>query len=276
MKIAFVMRQSPDWGVLAADYEAGGQIDPCRYKPQPDLPGFPPRIEESIAAWNQRFELNYFRCRQRLKEITLGLMAGMPDSELLAQSSLAAGAETLRNSRTLLFYMDDDDWFAPDIRERLQGLDLGDIDVAVFPLVRIGQPVYTFIRQAEPARIVIGERLNFRFRYQTNNYGVVLERMAPDSWAALKDHSDASRYADLHNLTDGYFDRIISATSKTPCSATALATVLKLQKHSAAIVRRYVDALRATAIPDGVSWLRAPLRQTVELFDAVVKSARPV
>src|ERR1700689_5607709 len=68
--IVFVRRQSPDWATLAGDYEADKFIDPSRYRPPPGLPGFPEDIAGCIRVWNDTFSLNFFRCRQILKDLS--------------------------------------------------------------------------------------------------------------------------------------------------------------------------------------------------------------
>ena len=276
MKIAFVFRQSPDWASLAADYESGKTIDIYRYKPRHDISGFPQRIDKWIAAWNRRFGLNFFRCRQILKNIAVELVARIPDSQLMAEGEISLYADAIVKYGPLIYYLDDDDWFDPDIQHRLSGLDMHAIDVAVFPLVRFGQKIFTFVRENETAEIVIGERRNFSFRYHTNNYGIRSGRVPFSDLLYLKDHVEASGYADRNALTDGYFDLIVSATNKTPCSASSLPALFERPEQTLSILRRYVDGLKSVPIPDRMPWLYEPIGRTVGLFEELIESARPM
>ena len=276
MNIAFISRQSPDWASLAADYESGKRLDLYRYKPRHDIPGFPKHIEKWIGAWNRRFGLNFFRCRQILKETAMDLVARVPDSKLMSEADVSVRAYEIGQSESIVFYLDDDDWFDPDLQQRLTELDLDGIDVAVFPLVRLGREVFTFVRAGEAADIVIGERHDFDFRYQTNNYGIRAGRVPLEALPYLKDHVEGSGYADRIALTDGYFDRIVSATNKTPCSASGLPALFDRPDRTVSLIRGYVDGLRAVPIPDSLMWLNEPIDRTIGLFEELIDSARPL
>jgi hypothetical protein len=82
-KIVFVLRQSPDWSALAADYEAGREIEERRYKPPVSIPAFPEQIVKHIADWNTLFGLNFFRCREILKGIATIYLKNINDSEVI-------------------------------------------------------------------------------------------------------------------------------------------------------------------------------------------------
>lgn len=272
--LVFLIRQSPNWGALANDYEAGRAIDVRRFKPCRDIPGFPQRIEYLISSWNRLFGLNFFRCRQILKEIALNTVRCIPGSRVVAQQNYPLLAEEIATSRALIFYMDDDDWFAPDMRTRVAGIDLGMAHIAVFPLVRLERATYTFVRPGEPVATAIGSCRNFDFRFQTNNYGIRADRVPRWHIPYLSDHVEGSVYADRQRLTDVYFDRIISATSKTPCSASSLPGLFEKPDQAIELIRQYADALRGLPVPASASWLGKPMQETLALFDRVIASAQ--
>ena len=153
--------------------------------------------------------------------------------------------------------------------ERLSVIDLDQSQVAVFPLVRLGEDNFTFVRRAEAARAVVGARRNFGHRFQTNNYGISSRIALSGHLPHLKDHVLASIYADQHNLSDIYFDVIISATNKTPCSANTIGALLTNQPEYRIFIRRYVESLRRLQIPPELGWMTEPVNETIKLFSEV-------
>jgi hypothetical protein len=264
--IIFVRRQSPDWGRLAHDYRAGMPIDPSRYKPRSKVPGFPDDIVACIEAWNETFAVDFFRCRQMLKEISERSLHQIRKATIISEDGLDQLPTMIGGHQVLLFFFDDDDWFAPDTFERLSVLDLGQCDIAVFPLVRFGMDSFTFVRSGEAARVIVGTRRNFGHRFQTNNYGISSRIALSGHLPHLQDHVLGSVYADQENLRDTYFDLPISATNKTPCSANAIGGLRSDPPEYRAFVRRYVENLRRLQIPRKLEWMTGPLRETLDLF----------
>jgi hypothetical protein len=175
----------------------------------------------------------------------------------------------IAESESLLFFFDDDDLFSPDTFERLSTLDLAQCDIAVFPLVRLGEDIFTFVRRNENARVLVGTRRNFGYRFQTNNYGISSRVALSEHLPHLKDHILGSVYANRQDLHDAYFDVLISATNKTPCSANIIGELPANQTQYRAFVRRYVDNLRRLEIPSELRWLNEPLDKTIELFAGI-------
>jgi hypothetical protein len=271
-QIILVRRRSPDWRGLACDYEAGLPIDPLRYKPT-DVPGLPEDLPLCIRLWNQIFRANLFRCRQRLKAISERTLARVEGALVISEDQLRDLPAIAGRSRFMLFFFDDDDLFAPDMIDILSAVDLGDCDVAVFPLVRLGDHSYTFVRGDRPARVVVGRRQNFRYRFQTNNYGISSKIAFSRHLEYLKEHARGSVYADAQKLSDSYFDVVLSATNKTPCSLAMIRTLPSNPQEYLSYVRRFVQNLRQLNVPPEVDWLNEPLEETAMLFDSAVGNA---
>jgi hypothetical protein len=271
-QIILVRRRSPDWSSLAGDYEAGLPIDPLRYKPT-DVPGLPEDLPLCIRLWNTIFAVNFFRCRQTLKEISERTLARVEGAVVISEDQLHDLPATAGNSRFMLFFFDDDDLFAPDMIDKLSAVELGDCDVAVFPLVRLGDYSYTFVRGDRPARIVVGRRQDFRYRFQTNNYGISSKTALSRHLEHLKEHALASVYADDQKLSDSYFDVVLSATNKSPCSLAMIRTLPSSRSEYRRYVRRYVENLWQLNVPSEVDWLKEPLKETATLFESAAVSA---
>jgi hypothetical protein len=267
--IVFVRRQSPDWEALTRDHEAGIHIDPCRYIPDTEIPGFPNDIAACIQAWNNTFSMNFFRCRQTLKNISEHSVRQVRNSIFITQDKIGELPSLVAGARFLLFFFDDDDWFAPDIFERLAALDLGRCDIAVFPLIRLGDRIFTFVRDDESACVTVGPRRHFDHRFQTNNYGISSQLASPGILHNLRDHVLGSCYADEQNFRDKYFDVLISATNKTPCSANTIGALLTDPRAYRAGIGHYVNNLQQLDLPPPVGWMAEPVGETVKLFSTV-------
>jgi hypothetical protein len=261
-RLVFVTRQSPDWQSLAADYAAGTPIDPARFIPPIPVPGFPENLAELIGLWNSRMGIDFFNCRAALKRITDDSIAKIPGA--LRLSYEIAHERIRRGDNCMVFFHDDDDWFAPDMAERVP---ITDSDVCVFPLVRLqGPDTLTFVHPAMPARLIVGRRENSRMRYLSNNYGIMGRACDAETLFAMKDHVLASRYANVRCLRDTYTDQIVSATAKTPVAASMLKKFLFSPKQARIEIRRYVLGLRALQIPDGLDWIAARVPILIDLF----------
>jgi hypothetical protein len=268
--LLFVRRQSPDWAGLARDHEAQIPIDPLRFVPHSMVPGFPDNITDCIRVWNQCFPINFFRCRQILSEIAERGLRQVRDARVVPLGAIDQVPAMVMQSASLVFFTDDDDWFSPNAVELLAGLDPGKSDIIVFPLIRLGEDSFTFVRQGEPARLVVGRRRDFGHRFQTNNYGITARTAGSEHLRYLKDHVLGSVYADQQDLRDTYFDVLISATSKTPCSANLIGALPHDPPAYHTFMRRYVNNLERLVIPAELSWMTEPLGKTVALFQAIL------
>ncbi|MSP03161.1 MAG: hypothetical protein EXR07_19255 [Acetobacteraceae bacterium] len=267
-RIVFARRQSPDWEALARDHEAGQLVDPVRYMPPPEVPGFPPDLPLCIRTWNNVFPVNFFRCRAILKRISEDCLGPIGPSVLMSADRLSELAAIVGDQRFFLFFFDDDDWFAPDIFARLTSLDLERCEIAVFPLVRFGNDIITFVREGQPARVVVGAPRRARFRYYTNNYALSAKIAFSDHAPHLRDHILGSRYGDRLDLGDTWFDAVISATNKTPCAGSSIRELPADPVMYREAILRYADNLRRVDLPLDAEWMAAPLRETSRLFDA--------
>jgi hypothetical protein len=268
-QIIFVVRRSPDWQGLAADYDAGLPIDPARYR-RADVPGFPTDIVACVREWNAVFRVNFFRCRQVLTEISEHALRQIGNAVIMSQDQIDELPKIVKESQvSLLFFLDDDDLFAPETFELLSDTDFSQCEIATFPLVHIGEYVYTFVRSGYPARLIVGEREDIRYPLQTNNYGISSRIALSEHLTHLQDHARGCDYADRRNIGDTYFDIVISGTNKTPCSASTIGGLLSSQQQYRDYIRRYVEGLGRLKIPRELDWMTKPLSETMMLFAEV-------
>jgi hypothetical protein len=128
---------------------------------------------------------------------------------------------------------------------------------------------FTSVRRSQAAQSVIGRRQEFHFRYQSNNYGLSGRICDGKTLRAMKDHVMASDYANKCGLYDGYVDRIVSVTAKTPCAASMVPLLFAPGAKAREIVRGYVDTLQALVIPAGFEWIAGGVGGLIDLFSQV-------
>jgi hypothetical protein len=245
-------------------------IEPSRYQPTGTIPDFPGDIVELIARWNTQSAVDFFTCRARLKEIAQGTLRRVARAMVVSCGELPRATAVLQGKRFILFFCDDDDWFAPELFSVLSAQDLHGVDVAVFPFVRFGWQTATFVHPAAPPLAFVGPQRPFAQRYHTNNYGLVSHLWHPSHLAAMQDHFDASAHGDRMGFVDRQFGVIVGATNKTPCAASFLRATVADAAGFGAAIDRYVRELQSHAIPDPLGWMREPLAATIALFDAVL------
>jgi hypothetical protein len=267
-RIVLALRRSPDWDALAADHARGLTVVPARYVPADRIPAFPTHIADCIARWNTVFRVDFFTCRAELRRIARATLDGVRDALVLTRDDLP---QSLPAGRYRLFFLDDDDWFAPDTCARLACV--GAEDVAVFPLLRLDVPVFTFVRESARSGPVIGVPGRFSNRYQTNNYALHPRVCTSAALPMMEDHITASDFADRCGLHDAYHDVMVSVTNKTPAAASVVSRIVEDEEAFRGHVAAFVAALRGLSLPAHAAWIAKPIRQTAALFERALGQA---
>ena len=273
-RLVLVTRQSPDWAALAADFRAGREIERARFRPDPGVPGFPEDLFALIDLWNERFTVDFFTCRARLKQIADTMLARIPlarriDFEAFRDRGPGEGD-------ALVFFHDDDDWFSPALSALAQKLPLDRMDVVVFPLVRLWVETVTFVHPGFPIGNVVGRPARFAFRYHTNNYGVNARACRGDAVDGMREHIAASSFAETRDLHDLYVNAPLGCTIKTPCSASMIAELKTPGNEGRQLVVRFIAAMEALKIPPEAEWIRDGLDLALDLFRDAAGHGEPV
>ena len=271
--VVFVRRQSPDWSGLARAYREGGRIDPRRYLPDHEIPGFPPNVDRAIDRWNERFRIDYFSARSVLAALSERNIASIPRAKTFAYTQTREILDLALESRFVLFFHDDDDFFSGDLAANLGSLADG-VDVHVFPLFRVHSDLITFVRDGQETEFVWGTRRNFDFRFQSNNYGIESRLLSEQLLTGMKDHVEASHYADAHALREALYAFPVSATVKTPCSASHLPLLLDRPRDFERDMNAFVRRFSRPGLPAAYDWLAHPIQLIAHLFDVTVRKRR--
>lgn len=269
--VAFARRQSPDWAGLANDYRAGRAIDPARYVPAQAIPNFPDNIVALIAAWNARYALDFFSVRAFIASLSRQNLARVRGARHFSHHEETAIAALAAEHDILLFFYDDDDFFAGDMLARLQGRPEIEADSVVFPLPRIHNDLATFSPLTIEPDFVWGARRPFLYKYHTNNYGLHARLCRPEHLRAMKDHMDASDYAARLGFGHAELPFIVSATVKTPCSASMLHGLLTDEAGYDKDMVAFGEKFSKPTLPDDLAWLSQPVAQIAKLFEALAR-----
>jgi len=269
--IAFARRQSPDWAGLSRDYQAGLPIDPARYVPDHVIPEFPADIVELIAAWNAAFTPDFFTCRASIAEISARNLAAVRNAVHFAYHDIAGIAKLAAAKQFVLFFHDDDDVFAADLFERMAATTAWQADTCVFPLYRVADTLVTYVKEGHAVEAVWGARSRFFYRFHSNNYGLNSRLCTPAHLRGMKDHIAASDYAAARGFGEAVLPFAMSATIKTPCSASAL---MQLRDGPVSFTRKIKDfagRYAKPALPDSHAWLRDSLARIAAVFHEVAE-----
>jgi hypothetical protein len=269
--IVLACRQSPDWAALATDHRAGRPIDPRRFVPDHAIPGFPPNIEAIIAAWNARFSIDFFTCRAIIANLSRASAASVRNAAQFAHDDASAITEHARRQNFVLFFHDDDDLFAPDIFDRLSAGQDWQADTCVFPLFRVENDLFTFVRGREPVEFIWGRRQDFHFRFQSNNYGINSRICTAEILRRMKDHVLASNFATEAGFTEAVLPYFISATIKAPSAASLASTALTDPALHLRQMHDFAERFSNPDLPEKYNWLKTPLSQIAKLFNAIAR-----
>jgi len=267
--IVFARRQSPDWASLSADYRAGRRLEPARFVPAHPIAGFPPRIDCLIAEWNSRFAIDFFTCRALIGALSRNNLAQVRRAEHFTYRDVTAICALASRQRFVLFFHDDDDFFAEYVYDRIADTAAWEADTCVFPLFRVHTELFTLARRWQKLEFVWGRRKAFNFRFQSNNYGISSRICSEATLRAMKDHVEASRFADKAKLNGLSFSFPISATVKTPCAASVIAGLAADERKFRRDMLDFAERFYAPDLPSAYSWLRTPLSLIAQLFRAV-------
>jgi hypothetical protein len=213
--------------------------------------------------------VNYFECRAVLEEIAHQSNSSVADVVFMQFDAIAPPAK----KDAVYFFHDDDDIFDHNLRAYLPDSDLH-FDIVVAPLFRFHSDLFTFVRSDAHCDLLLGRRENFHFRYQTNNYGIYAHRVRGNWFREMKDHVEASTFADKQGLVDCVISRPLSATFKTVWSASMLPVIA----HGRDSIVAEMNGFRAAAersFPPEYHWLETSVCRINTLIKVVQTLTAP-
>src|SRR5262245_40399233 len=106
--LLIVLRQSPDWSRITRQEYVEHSREFCRSIGRPL-----DQMNDIVDLWDSTFEVSYFEARQQMKEIARSNLTAVSNAELVELDAFRSDG-----ARPICF-VDDDDWFAPDLAKHL-------------------------------------------------------------------------------------------------------------------------------------------------------------
>ena len=219
-----------------------------------------PKFRQKVAMWNATFAMPYHAFRQRLKEIAAANLARVERAKIVALDEVPAGA--------LVVPVDDDDWFAPDLCQRLeQAFEPGLSGYYwIRNMLEAPEPKQTlkgWLRARQP--LVLGPNARQgRHICGTNNYAVAND---PGMHEVAKGHMAACRFFDENPARVKRLPLTLSLQNRNLSSRTALAwqrpTISReelLRAH-----RRYCRLYSRVQLAEGLAWAASYIDEVGEL-----------
>ncbi len=268
LPVVLLRRQSPDWAAMSADFRAGRPVDPARYVPSHPIPAFPEHVDRLIGEWNRRFRVDFFTFRAELAAMSAASTQNVRGAIRVSFEEMDGVAELARRQEFYLFPHDDDDFFSPALAEVVG--DAPGSDAVVTPLYFIGRQASTFCRPGCIPDHMLAAARPHQHRFHSNNYAIHSRRLqSVADVAAVKDHIDASRHAERHAFSETVLPRVISATVKTPASASMLTQTFQGWRRRRRVFKETQRTLRSLQLPPGFEWVSEPSARIAELLRAV-------
>ncbi len=128
-KVVVVQRQTLDWSTISvAEFKESSKAF-CRLWGKPeDL------VYRMMQLWDETFEVGYFETRQRVKDIAERNIRSLVDIEYVPYQ----GYSNIPEEQGFYLFIDDDDWFSPNISEVIRSIDRQQYDGILWHIAIIG------------------------------------------------------------------------------------------------------------------------------------------
>jgi len=268
--------------------------------------GFPSDIVKRIDLWNSLFAIDFFSIRCRLAEIAVRSWEAVRGASIVSFDNIPEVINAMiEGSDAVVCFVDDDDWFAPNLHQRLEIVASGSCRhhavrwagamydgsmrnrfgpslfakpaVSLYRLIRgnsiseaVVRRLILFWTKDSPMPVLPADLL-----FMTNNYGITSRFVREmHSVACVTDHVEASRLFLKANVRVKTLPHDwLSLTNKHPCSAGVIGYITERKDPSNALVRHvdeFVKQTKAVQLPDVLDWSRAYIDETRQLFEAAL------
>jgi hypothetical protein len=240
-----VLRASPDWATF--DIERSRDFLKALRLPE-DL------VIEFAALWARHFKVDYRDVRAQLKAIALETYNAVRQAALVPHQDWDGSA----SADGRIAFVDDDDWMAPDLFERLPAPIAGE-DGVRWGSLRLGR-VFGPDGYAVP---IVQRRPLDRVVY-TNNYAVTAKALRRFGRAALFEHDAGQRSFDQADFALTASQHYLSCAVKHPCCTMSVNYLMSQPSFRADPRKEMTDfmaALDAMRLDDRDAWLSEPFDQ---------------
>lgn len=268
-----VLRQSPDWrNQTYADLEK--TRDFCKMVGKPE-----DFIIERVRLWDRTFTTGFFATRQAMKEISSSNLRTVTGSTLVRIEQVR---DVLQPDHLYLF-IDDDDWYAPDIGKHLSGADPRTCDAVLWGSAVFGRGITlrmdrvfwtnsyavsgTFLLQREENL----RRVSQHFGAQSTFYGKPRSFLRRLGFRSLLRKLFVPAYRTVVTL-----DRYCSATNKHPASTVVLESLgdNPTADDLRRLIQETVRANRSAIIPPEFLWAKPYVDRVNDFYTHLLAGSR--
>lgn len=243
-----VVRQSPDWANIDVEAFKEQSRQFCRTIGRPE-----DQVNELMALWDSTFAISFFALRQRMKEIAQTNLRSIRNCRTHQIADFKTGDF---ENQEIFCFVDDDDWFSPEIHTALEAADDGKIEGFRWKHVAFGNKD--------------GEAVTLRAvspTVYTNNYAVKASylKSKPANLKSVLQHFDAD--AAFKKMKIANIDSYLSVTNKHPGSTIFLESNLgeqRTREKLIEVVNQYCDSVSgfdSSSLPREIGWAQAQIEE---------------
>lgn len=240
-----VVRHSPDW--LNFDVQASRQF--CASLNLPET-----TVVDYVALWDDCLAVDYRRFRHELKIIAARTWAATGAAVVDQHAFDPAGIQ----AASLVAFVDDDDWFAPDLFEALE--PHRHHDYLVWGSVRLGG-FYNDAAAAENTTALM--KRDIELLSYTNNYAVTAAALLRHGLDRLAEHFNAQTMMASGVLDVALLDRYLSVANKSAAATLSalhnLASPAFRADPRRSLEQGFRSILDLTIEQADLQWMEAPL-----------------
>ena len=247
--LIIVRRQSPDWSTIDLETFASQSRAFCKAL------SFPPDlVSEMVGLWDATFNVPYFQVRQQMKVIASDNLAGLENAVLLENDALITNELP---SNVWVSFVDDDDWFRPDMWRFFPSPS--DLDAVIWRHSGFGKP--------GPDAVILHSETGHVY---TNNYAVTANYLRAHGSASVFQHWEAD--ATLSACRVARLPSVLSMTNKHPASALSLRRIglsLDPQQRMGDLISEYNRRTAILECPQEAIWALPMIRRVRSYFEAL-------
>jgi len=253
-KLAIVTRPAPDWATIDRETYREHARAFC------EAMNFPSEsIGELVELWDKIFPTSFFATRQRMKEIAQSNWLRVEDAAVLELKDWTAASFP---ATTWIAFVDDDDWFRPDLARSLP--EAPNYDGVVWQ--------HSIFGWLDNEAVAVREETGFCY---TNNYAVSAQFLKEHGVESVLQHWDANKT--FPTLRIARVAEVLSMTNKHAASAMSLDRVGKngsLQEQLLKAVADYSAKIAVAQCLAETTWAKPMIAQVQKYFGELAAKIR--
>jgi len=282
--VYIILRQSPDWAKQTySDLDKTRSF--CRIIGRPET-----YIIDRVLLWDKTFRTSFFSARQIIKDISIENFRNVEGATLVPLADISS----VLDRKAFYLFTDDDDWYHPQIAQRLAMTEPRACDAVVWRSAAVGNG----LELQDPAKRYEGHG-PVHIDFNTNGYAISGETLVqkPGNLERVTQHFEAQAtfirksyasvlrrigYASLYRrlTVPGYqcvkrLPDCLSITNKHAASTFTLTSLgdTLTPENMIAVIRARVEANKAITLPDELTWAKKLLDRVNTFMEELLTTA---